>query len=233
MTDTVVAAALCVLRCSIDNTSPKSNTLSSDTRTCLRGRQHSQHSDLRDNAAVSCVCGACAAMTHCCCRTTRRVCRTPPSGLGSKQLPHYSALTTQTPPLHYGSTAVASGSSPCCSPAFPFVALFGGEHSKRCVKCQMFRAAVYIGLQKDFFPLPQAAIFFCCCCLTYVSYVQTLCLHPYTHECLERTLLTSNDAEREKNDAKGDNIYSTGRKLISYVAAICCGVPAFYGVTHM
>ena len=55
----------------------------------------------------------------------------------------------------------------------------------------------------------------------------SLCLHPYTHESLDRTLLTSNDAEREKNDAKGDNIYSTGRKLVSYnAAAISCGVPS-------
>ena len=48
-----------VLLCSIDNTIPKPSTLSSDTRTYLRGRQHSQHSDLRDNTAVSWLWGVC------------------------------------------------------------------------------------------------------------------------------------------------------------------------------
>ena len=56
--------------------------------------------------------------------------------------------------------------------------------------------------------------------------------HVRTHESLDRTLLTSNDAEREKNDAKGDNINSTGRKRISYnAAAISCGI-RFFLVLH-
>ena len=76
-----------MLLCSIDHTIPKSNTLSSDTRTYLRGRQHSQHYDLRDNTAVSWVWGVCGDGTLLL-RATRRVAelRNP---LDSNQLPHY------------------------------------------------------------------------------------------------------------------------------------------------
>ena len=52
-----------VLPWSIDNTIPKSNTLSSDTRTYVRGRQHSQHFDLRDITAVSWGWGVCGGDT--------------------------------------------------------------------------------------------------------------------------------------------------------------------------
>ena len=84
-----------------------------------------------------------------------------------------------------------------------------------------------------FFFFCHPAIFFAVAssCLAVVDstrIIRTVCLHPYTHESLDRTLLTSNDAERKKNDAKkGDNIYNTGRKLLSHNAdAICCGVSA-------
>ena len=87
-----------MLLCSIDNTIPKSTVLSSDTRTYLRGRQHSQHSDLRDNTAVSWVWGVCGDDTLLLSYNSSS-CRTLQSGLDSKQLPHYYyvALTTTDP----------------------------------------------------------------------------------------------------------------------------------------
>ena len=50
------------LRAAVLDRQPESevkHTFPSDTRTSLRERQHSQHSDLRGNAAVSFVWGVC------------------------------------------------------------------------------------------------------------------------------------------------------------------------------
>ena len=84
-----------LLLCSIDNnTIPKRNTLSPDTRTYLRGGQHSLHSHLRENSAVSWVWGVCGDDTLLL-STTRRVAelRNPHSTASS-----FHTTTLRSPP---------------------------------------------------------------------------------------------------------------------------------------
>ena len=113
---------------------------------------------------------------------------------------HHSALTPQTLPVHYGSTAVASGTAAAVFPQLGPLRSLVAIHSKRGVTCHPSLQLCVLGQlgwlenRRVFFWLGHSH-FFCLSLWRMIHHVpHTRCLHPYSRKSLDRTMPTSNDA---------------------------------------